>query len=138
MTADESTEIGTSQTDDEQTTLLVKLLQVASRYSSLKTSELLKAKQEALLDMHKLMKEVQKDLAAYKEMAAEFTTIVRDFTRQVSNLKREASKLFHHLQGVNVQLEILVDLLLDDKRSLSEINNQSDFNECLDIIQELA
>jgi archaellum component FlaC len=135
---DESIGTTTILVGDEQSRLLVKLLQAASRYSSQSMSERLRAKQEALHDIQKLMKDIQKDLANYKEMATEFTAIVKDFTSQVSNLKREASKLFHHLQSVNVQLSILVDLLLDDKRSLSDINNQNDFNECLDIIQELA
>ena len=71
-------------------------------------------------------------------MATEFTTIVKDFTSQVCNLQREASKLFHHLQAVDVQLSILIDIILDDQRPLTDITAQNDFNECLDMIQELG
>jgi uncharacterized coiled-coil DUF342 family protein len=124
--------------DDEQGKLLVRVFAAASRYSSSKMVDRFKTQVSILNDMRRFMREIYKEISHYKQMGADFIKISEDFQNEMYKLRREANKLFQHLEEVNTQLDMLLEMFLDLKRPLNEDSTQNNINLCVDILKELA
>ncbi|CAF3379653.1 unnamed protein product [Rotaria socialis] len=138
----ESTEaklMALTDTNDEQSKLLVKLVVAALQYSSPQFSGQWEAQFNVLKDMRRLMKEIQKDKAMYKKMAADFMKIVETFQTTMLNFQQQAIELHNQLEEVNIQFNMFVEIFLNvEERPLSDVNTESNMNLCNEILQNLS
>ncbi|CAF0872756.1 unnamed protein product [Adineta steineri] len=97
-----------------------------------------KAQARIMRDMRQLMKEIQNEMSYYKQMGADFVRISQDFHNEVCKFRREANKLYQHVEEVNIQLDLLIEMFVDYDRPFNDNSTQDNVNLCVQILQELA
>lgn len=118
--------------DDEQGKILVDLMAQASCYGSATMRERIRIRVRAIKLAGKLIKEIRRELASYKRLNVQLTTLTNDFITYVREIQREVNKVLGVLDLKKVQLETIIDELTQDQHPLTESTDE--INRCVDII----
>ena len=123
---------------DEETRQITLFVEAVSQFSSEHMTDRYRAQLNSLRAMNQLMEMTRKEMLHYKQMAVEFKEITTNFQYLVWDLQRTTSKLYRHLDAVNIQFNMLVEILLDLEQPLNDITTQNDVNLCLEGLEELG